>query len=315
MVWLLLLASGLGVAMFHPAAGKSARADACGSASAMSIFAAGGSAGFFLAPVLATPALVSLGLGATALFIPPAVLIGLFLLRHHQRALARAAPGSIAAAGPDRWAPFLVMTGVEIVRSVVFFGVNTFIELYWIHHLGASRGLAGAALACFLVGGVAGTLLGGRMADRIGLVRAVQLGTVAMVPALVALRLCPNADIALAAAGAAGLATNIPFSVMIKLGQDYLPSRPGTATGVTLGLAVSIGGLFAPVLGAIAEAQGIAAVFTVLCFVPGLALILGAFLPDPAAPAQSTADATSRRALEGRRGTPRSPLPGRSRGR
>ena len=59
MVWLLLLASGLGVAMFHPAAGTSARADAGGSASAMSIFAAGGSAGFFLAPVLATPALVS----------------------------------------------------------------------------------------------------------------------------------------------------------------------------------------------------------------------------------------------------------------
>src|SRR5689334_1815167 len=42
MVWLLLLASGLGVAMFHPAAGTSARADAGGSASAMSIFAAGG---------------------------------------------------------------------------------------------------------------------------------------------------------------------------------------------------------------------------------------------------------------------------------
>jgi MFS family permease len=119
----------------------------------------------------------------------------------------------------------------------------------------ASRGLAGAALACFLVGGVAGTLLGGRIADRIGLVRALQIGTVAMVPALVALRLCPNAGIALAVAGAAGLAINISFSVMIKLGQDYLPSRPGTATGVTLGLAVSVGGLFAPVLGAIAEAR------------------------------------------------------------
>jgi len=314
MVWLLLLASGLGVAMFHPAAGTSARADAGGSASAMSIFAAGGSAGFFLAPVLATPALVSLGLGATALFIPPAVLIGLFLLRYHQRALARAAPRSIFT-GPDRWAPFLVMTGVEIVRSVVFFGVNTFIELYWIHHLGASRGLAGAALACFLVGGVAGTLLGGRIADRIGLVRALQVGTVAMVPALIALRLCPNAGIALVVAAAAGLATNISFSVMIKLGQDYLPSRPGTATGVTLGLAVSIGGLFAPVLGAIAEARGIAAVFTVLCFAPGLALILGAFLPDPAAPIESTPDARSRRAPAGRRGTPRSLLPGRSRGR
>ena len=180
---------------------------------------------------------------------------------------------------------------------------------------GPGRGLAGAALACFLAGGVAGTLLGGRMADRIGLVRALQLGTVAMVPALVLLRLCPNPGIALAAAGAAGLATNIPFAVMIKLGQDYLPSRPGTATGVTLGLAVSIGGLFAPVLGAIAEARGIAAVFTVLCFVPGLALILGAFLPDPAVPGESTADARSRRAPAGRRETPRSLLPGRSRAR
>jgi FSR family fosmidomycin resistance protein-like MFS transporter len=136
-----------------------------------------------------------------------------------------------------------------------------------------------------------------------------------MVPALVALRLCPNAGIALTGAAASGLATNIPFSVMIKLGQDYLPSRPGTATGVTLGLAVSIGGLLAPVLGAIAEAHGIAAVFTVLCFVPALALILGALLPDPAAPGTDTPDPRSRRVLEGKRGTPRSPLPGRSRGR
>jgi FSR family fosmidomycin resistance protein-like MFS transporter len=148
-----------------------------------------------------------------------------------------------------------------------------------------------------------------------------------MVPALVALRVCPDAGIALAAAATAGLATNIPFAVMIKLGQDYLPSRPGTATGITLGLAVSIGGLFAPVLGAIAEARGIAAVFTVLCFVPALALILGAFLPDPAAheastvtdentaPDENAGDARSRRALAGRRGTPRSLLPGRSRGR
>jgi MFS transporter, FSR family, fosmidomycin resistance protein len=241
--------------------------------------------------------------------------------------------------GRNRWAPFLVMTGVEVVRSVVFFGVNTFIELYWIHHLGASRGVAGAALASFLVGGVAGTLLGGRIADRLGLVRALQIGTVTMIPALVALRLCPGAGLALAAAAASGIAVNIPFAVMIKLGQDYLPSRPGTASGVTLGLGVSIGGLVAPVFGAIAEAPGTAAVFTVMCFVPALALALGALLPDPGAPegrsvahrvrkkvsggppstprgdVGGTGDARSRRAPGGRRGTPRSLLPGRGRGR
>lgn len=307
MVFLLLLFSGLGVAMFHPPAGTSARAAAGESASAMSIFAAGGSAGFFLAPVLATPALISLGLPATALFIPPALLIGLLLLRHQQRARAARAPGP-AAAGPgarDRWAPFLAMTGVEIVRSVVFFGVNTFIELYWIHHLKASRGAAGAALACFLVGGLAGTLLGGRIADRIGLVRALQAGTTAMVPALIVLRLCPGAGLALAAAAVSGAAVNIPFAVMVKLGQDYLPSRPGTASGVTLGLGVSAGGLFAPVLGAIGETRGIAAVFTVLCFVPVLALALGALLPDPAGPASERARAAGNAAAARTRPPPR----------
>ncbi len=44
-VWCAILASGLGVAMFHPAAGKAARQDAGNSAAAMSIFAAGGSVG------------------------------------------------------------------------------------------------------------------------------------------------------------------------------------------------------------------------------------------------------------------------------
>jgi FSR family fosmidomycin resistance protein-like MFS transporter len=246
----------------------------------MSIFAAGGSVGFFLAPVLATPALVALGLGATALFIPPALLMGLLLIRHQHRDQTARKPKPLAAR-PDRWRPFLVMTGVAVVRSVVFFGVNTFIELYWIRHLGASRGVAGAALACFLVGGVAGTLLGGRLADRIGLIRALQLGTAAMVPALIALRLTPNPAVALVVAVAAGMATNLPFSVMVKLGQDYLPNRPGTASGVTLGLAVSIGGLAAPVLGVIAENHGVAAVFSVLCAVPILALGLGLLLPEP----------------------------------
>jgi FSR family fosmidomycin resistance protein-like MFS transporter len=114
-----------------------------------------------------------------------------------------------------------------------------------------------------------------------------------MIPALVALRLCPGAGLALAAAAASGLAVNIPFAVMIKLGQDYLPSRPGTASGVTLGLGVSIGGLIAPVFGAIAEARGTAAMFTVMCFVPALALVLGAFLPDPAVPGADAAEAES----------------------
>jgi FSR family fosmidomycin resistance protein-like MFS transporter len=68
-VWMLLLLSGFGVAMFHPPAGRDARRAACDSAGAMSYFAAGGSVGFFLAPALATPALDAWGVGATVIFI------------------------------------------------------------------------------------------------------------------------------------------------------------------------------------------------------------------------------------------------------
>lgn len=38
----------------------------------------------------------------------------------------------------------------------------------------------------------------------------------------------------------------VPFSLQVTLGQDYLPTRVGTAGGITLGLTVSIGGLAAP---------------------------------------------------------------------
>ncbi|HVT67926.1 MAG TPA: MFS transporter, partial [Trebonia sp.] len=140
------------MAMFHPAAGKAARGAAGDSASAMSIFATGGNVGFFLAPVLATPALDTVGLHATAFFIPPAVLTGFVLLRRQQR--TEPARRGAAAAGRDRWGPFLLLTAVEITRSVTFFAASTFIELYWITHLHASRPLAGIALTCFLIGGV-----------------------------------------------------------------------------------------------------------------------------------------------------------------
>jgi MFS transporter, FSR family, fosmidomycin resistance protein len=285
-VWALILLSGLGVAMFHPAAGRAAREAAGDSAGAMSIFAAGGSVGFFLAPVLATPALVAWGVGATALFIPPAVLIAFALLRQQRRADGAAGARKALATGTDRWRPFLVLTSIEVVRSVTFFGVNTFIELYWLRDLHTSRAVAGTALACFLGGGVVGTLLGGRIADRIGMVRTVQLGGALAIPMLVGLRLAPGstfplAVLALLFALLSGVALNIPFAVLVKLGQDYLPTRPGTAAGVTLGLAVSIGGLLAPLLGLIADAHGPQAVFTVLCGVPVLGLALGLWLSEP----------------------------------
>jgi MFS transporter, FSR family, fosmidomycin resistance protein len=280
-VWCAILLSGIGISMFHPAAGKAARQDAGDSAAAMSLFAAGGSVGFFLAPALATPALIALGLPATALFLPPAALICFVLLRKHRRETAAHAAAA-QRSGRDRWGPFAALTGVEVLRSTAFFGLNTFIELYWIRDLHASRSLAGIALTCFLAGGVVGTLLGGRIADRIGAVRTVQLGTAVILPALGGLLLVPGALAPLPLALATGISLNIPFAVLIKLGQDYLPTRPGTAAGVTLGLGVSVGGLAAPLLALIASSHGPRGALLALLAVPPLAIGCGLLLREPA---------------------------------
>ncbi|MFB7716008.1 MFS transporter [Nocardia sp. NPDC056100] len=280
MVWLLLLLSGLGIAAFHPAAGRDARRDAGASATAMSLFAAGGSIGFFLAPALATPALVSLGVGATALFIPPAALMGFVLWRYQQRP-DRKTFAANTFDGRDRWAPFLLLTAVEVVRSIIFFGVNTFIALYWINHLGSGQTLGGMALTAFLTGGVLGTLTGGRLADRVGMLRTIQFGSAAAIPAFILLRITPSPELALLPAILVGITVNIPFAVLVKLGQDYLPTKPGTASGVTLGLAVSAGGLFVPLLGALADRHGPESVLTALCFIPLPAVALSLFLPPP----------------------------------
>jgi MFS transporter, FSR family, fosmidomycin resistance protein len=282
LMFTLLLLSGLGVAMFHPPAGRDARRAAGGSATAMSYFAVGGSVGFFVAPAVATPALSGLGVGATALFIPPAVLMGFVLLRSQRRSsLQRSAPH---AGGVNRPGQFAALTCVEVVRSTVSFGINTFVSLYWIRHLGASTGLGGIALTLELAGGVLGTLVGGRIGDRIGLVRTVRTGNALLIPGLIALLACDSRYAALPLVLLVGLITNIPFAVLIKLGQDYLPDRPGTAAGVTLGLAVSAGGLFMPLLGLVADDHGPQGAFVVLATIPVLAIAVSALLREPGNP-------------------------------
>jgi FSR family fosmidomycin resistance protein-like MFS transporter len=187
-----------------------------------------------------------------------------------------------SSTGVDRPALFATVTCVEVVRSSISFGVNTFVSLYWIRHLGESSALGGTALTLELAGGVLGTLAGGRVGDQIGMVRTVQLGNTLLLPALIALLACDNKYGALPLILFVGLITNIPFAVLVKLGQDYLPTRPGTAAGVTLGLAVSAGGLFMPLLGLVADHQGPRGAFIVLAVIPVIAIAVSAALREPA---------------------------------
>jgi FSR family fosmidomycin resistance protein-like MFS transporter len=107
----------------------------------------------------------------------------------------------------------------------------------------------------------------------------VLLGTmVASIPLLVAFPLVgPGPAFVLLAA--IGLVTIASFSVTVVLGQQYLPNRTGLASGVTLGLAIGIGGLVATALGVLADAHGLESVMWVIAALPVPAALLSLTLP------------------------------------
>jgi FSR family fosmidomycin resistance protein-like MFS transporter len=66
---------------------------------------------------------------------------------------------------------------------------------------------------------------------------------------------------------------------MTVLGQEYLPGRVGTASGVTIGLAVTLGGLVAPLLGRFADVHGLRAAVWTIVFVPAFGAAAALTLP------------------------------------
>ena len=275
--------SGIGVAAFHPEAARQVYVNSgARRATAMSLFAVGGNLGFAVGPALATPIQIAWGLRGTILLVFPALAMALVLLLVSRRSPS-GSPAKKGGVSPspasDRWAPFSRLTGAIISRAVVFYGLNTFIPLYWINVFGRSKSAGAAALTTMLLSGVAGTLAGGWLADRMGRRVVVLASMAALVPLLLAFVSVSSPAAALALLAPIGLALYAPFSVMTVMGQEYLPSRIGTASGVTIGLAVTLGGLAAPILGHFADIHGVRAAVSLLVAIPVAGVIATFTLP------------------------------------
>jgi MFS transporter, FSR family, fosmidomycin resistance protein len=285
LTWLAIAASGLGIAAFHPEAARAARQAGGDSIRAMSVFALGGNIGFALGPLVATPVLLVTGVRGAPLLVLPAVATAIVLVRRLGRVLD-GRPGdqhtSRLPTGADDWSAFANLTAIAIVRSVLFFGLTTFLALHFVRDLGASNAEAGAVLTTFLVAGALGTLLGGWLADRTGRLTCIRAGFTMAVPLLALLAFATSRPVAIGLVVLTGIAVYLPFSVFVVLGQDYLPNRIGTASGVTIGLSVSVGGLAAPALGALADATSLRTVLAVLVGLPVIGLVVATRLHDPA---------------------------------
>jgi MFS transporter, FSR family, fosmidomycin resistance protein len=286
LVFVAILLSGVGVAAFHPEGSRFANyVSGARRASGMSLFSVGGNVGFALGPVIVTPALLAFGLHGTLLVLVPTWLMAVVLV--HELPRLKGFRSDVVAGRvrrgdePEAWGAFTVLAGVIAVRSFVYFGLVTFIPLYFIHDLHSSKALGNAALSAMLLGGAGGTLIGGPLADRFG-TRAVLIGSMAVTPPLVVGMLASGPALGIVFAALAGAATIATFAVTIVMGQELLPGRLGISAGVTIGLSIGLGGVGAPLLGLLADAHGLRSVFEAVAALPVLALLLALALPNRA---------------------------------
>ncbi|CNG41479.1 Putative membrane efflux protein [Mycobacterium tuberculosis] len=277
--------SGIGVAAYHPESARVARVASRGDHGSMGWFSLGGNVGFVTAPLLVTVLIAAGGLRFSPLLVLPA-LAGAVLTLPVLRALGqapRADGGGKAAEGRDDWGSFVRLALAVVCRSIAFVGLSTFIAFHARAVTGGGTVAGTAALFVLYLGGAVGTIAGSRLAHRWDRVRVVSASYLLTVAAVAGVVFVPGPAIyPFVALTSIGL--YVPFSLQVTLAQDYLPTRVGTASGVTLGLMVSVGGLTSPVIGAIADAASLRTALTPLILMPALSWLLFRGLPEPAVP-------------------------------
>ncbi|MDR1124524.1 MAG: MFS transporter [Deltaproteobacteria bacterium] len=287
-IFFAVMVSGVGVAIFHPEGGKIANLVAGEKKGAgIAIFSVGGNIGFALGPVIVSLAISLFGMKGTAVFLAPAVLMPLVVLANLKALNRITAESRTRQSGgrenetADDWPSFFKAASCITARSIVAYGLTTFIPLYFAVVLLMPEASASTTLTLFSVAAAAATLCGGHVADRVGFNRIIRVCFSLLVPLLLLFPLIGNVYLAVVLLVPIAFMLNAPQSASIALGQKFVPNHIGTSSGIMLGMAVSVGGMVAPGIGWVGDHYGLtAAIYTVAGFavlVMGLAFLI----PDP----------------------------------
>lgn len=267
---------GLGSSLFHPEGALMVNRIAGGEKGrALGSFSVGGNAGFAIGPAAAGLCAYGIGIEGLALFgvVNAAIAAAIFLCM--PRALRAAAQSEAAAkkkrgAAENDWASFGKLSVIILARALGFTLCNTFIPLYWIHVLGTDEGAGSTALSILFTVGACLTYGGGLLADRFSMRTIIRGAFLVMIPAMFLLTNSTDVTVATALLLPAAAAIFMPYSPIVVLGQTYLAKNAGFASGVTLGLTTTLGGLFAPVVGWAADLWGLQNALQIL-WVAGIA--------------------------------------------
>ncbi len=283
----LVVIGGLGVSGFHPQGYKLVGLySGARQAVATSWFLVGGNVGVALGPLLGTALALRYGPEGTAwLFIPGALFaatLWVLLPRWTGRSGRSAGAGNGTGHGQTRPPPAIARLGLNrrlaavavlvaavAVRSTVTNSLNSFVPLFLVGVSGADKGFAGRTLSGMLLAGALATVAGGYLADRWGRLR-VFAGSLVPVPLLLLafVALGGRGVLAIGALWLAGALLTASFSVTVVLAQELWYERRALASGVIVGFAFGVGGLFVPAVGVVADTWGLPLAFQAIALLP-----------------------------------------------
>ena len=287
MILALSLIAGLGAALFHPEAALLVnRMQSNELGNAMGRFAVGGSAGFALGPLLAGGVYV---FGAHFLWVFTAIaLIGVLLYVY-------AFTGSVATdvvgeskssakstnTGANDWVSFGKLFFVIASRSILFSVLSIFIPILYITVINGEASASSLALTMYFAMGAVLTYMGGALSDKLGFLKTVRLGNLIFLPSVLVFIFVPNIW------GFFGAMIPMAFGVFSQygpitvLGQKYLAKNAGFASGITLGLGITLGGLVAPYVGHLADIYDVQTALMTLIPVGLMGLLMSLWLKEP----------------------------------
>lgn len=259
--------SGIGIAMFHPEGGKIANyVSGLNKGSGMSIFAVGGNLGFAIGPIVASVALSIFGIKGSILLLVPAIIMSIVILLFNNK-LKSLTPKKQGNEGnlieetltpvKDDWQSFSKVISLVFCRSIILYALTTFIPLFFISKFMVSESVANINLTVYSFVGIISTLVGGRLADQFGLSRLIKFGFAILAPLLLMMLNINNMNLTTIIIVPISFAMNCSYGSLIALSQSFVPNRIGLASGISLGLSVSVGGLFAPIIGLIGDKYGL----------------------------------------------------------
>ena len=276
-----------GAASYHPEGARWARHAASSRVTAdMSVFSMGGGLGYAAGPLVVAAVLAPLGLHGTAVIglIPmaAAAVVVVAMGRFRRQPMDEHDPQRRAQAFASEWRPFAYLVALFCIASGVTTGLLTYVPLFLVQARATTPAASNVMTSVLLAAAAAGTLLGGIGAQRLGRRFVLIVPQLVLVPAIALLpSLGYGGMIPLVVV--IGIAMNANVGIALVLAQEYLPTRMGLATGLTIGLCGGVGGLIVAALGLLGDAAGPSPVLYVIAALPLAVAVLAARLPRPKA--------------------------------